>query len=175
MCRRHGLRSLAHGAQGDESEVNYQTDDASLIYCTSRSTVCLSRYAQWKVASGIHDVRKFALSLGGEFARQRDDGRHAQVTGLDWLVYAACESSGLDSVVHVHYGPVVYDEEVGEVLFARIPEHARCLAAHFFKCKKFEDQREYRFIVSAPGGRPIEDAFYMRITSELRSAFERLL
>ena len=94
MCRRHGLQSLAHGALGVETEVNYQTDDASLIYCTSRSTVCLSRYAQWKVASRIHDVGKFALSLGGEFARQRDDGRHAQVTGLDWLVYAACENSG---------------------------------------------------------------------------------
>ena len=174
MCRRHGLRSLPHGAQSVEAEVTYQTDDESFIYCTSRSTDRLSRYAQWKVASGIRDVPKFALSLGAEFARQRNDGRHAQVTGVDWLVASACKSSGLDSVVHVHHGPVVYDDEAGDVMFARIPEHARALAAHFFKRKKFEDHDEYRFVVSAPGGRPVEDEFYLGITPELRSVFERL-
>ena len=172
MYRRLGLRSLPHGARGVEAEVTYQTDDASLIYCTSRSTD-LSRHSQWKVASRIRDVPKFALSLGAEFARQRDDERHAQVTGLDWFMSAACKSSGLDSVVHVHHGPVVYDDEAGDALLARIPEHARALAAHFFKCKKFEDHDEYRFVVSAPGGRPIEDQFLLRITQELRSVFER--
>ena len=172
MYRRHGLRSPPHGAQSVEAEVTYQTDDASLIYCTSRSTD-LSRHSQWKVASRIRDVPKFALSLGAEFAKQRDDGRHVQVTGLDWFMSAARNSAGLDSVVHVHHGPVVYDDEAGDSLFARIPEHARALAAHFFKRKKFEDHDEYRFVVSASGGRPIEDEFYLRITPELRSGFER--
>ena len=76
--------------------------------------------------------------------------------------------------MHVHHRPVVYDDEAGAILFARVPEHARGLAAHFFKRRKFEDQNEYRFVVSAPGAQPIENEFYLRITPELRSVFERL-
>ena len=77
-------------------------------------------------------------------------------------------------VVQVHHGPVVYDDETGDTLFASVPDHARSLAAHFFKRKKFEDHEEYRFVVSSTGGRPIEDEFYLGITPELRSVFERL-
>ena len=174
MCRRHGLRNVPHGAHLVATEVTYQAEDASLIYCASRSTDGVARHAQWNVASRIHDVPNFALLLGAEFARQRDDGRHAPVTGLDWLVAAACRSSGSGSVVHVHHGPVVYDDAAGDALFARAPDLARGLAAHFFKRKEFEDQKEYRFVVSAPGGRPIDDEFYLTITPELRSVFERL-
>ena len=174
MCRRHGLRSVPHGAHHVAAEVTYQTDDASFIYCASRSTDRVSRHVQWSVASRIHDVPNLALLLGAEFARQRDDGRHAPVTGLDWLVDAVRKGSGLGSVAHVYHGPVVYDDEAGDALFARVPELARGLAAHFFKRKEFENQKEYRFVVSAPGGRPIEDEFYLRITPELRSVFERL-
>ena len=173
MYRRHGLRNPPRGARSVETEVTYQTGDAGLTYCTSRSTDRLFRHAQWKVASRIQDVPNFALSLGAEFARQRDPGRHGSVTGLDWLEAAVCGSSGLESVVYVHHGPVVYEDAAGDVLFARIPEYARGLAAYFFKRKKFEHQEEYRFVVSAAGGRPIEDVFYLRITSDLRSVFER--
>ena len=151
----------------------YATEDSSLIYCTSMTRLRVSRREQWKVASRIRDVPKIALLLGAEFSRQCDDGRHAAVTGLDLFAAAVCKSSGLDSVVHVHHGPVVYDDNPGEVLFERIPEHARGVAAHFFKRTEFEDQQEYRLVVSAPGGRPIEDEFYLMITPELRSVFER--
>lgn len=174
MGRRHGLRSMPRGAHHVAAEVTYQTEDASFIYCTSRSTGRVSRHAQWKVASRIHDVPNFALLLGAEFARQRDAGRHASVTGLDRLVAAACKNSGLDSVVHVHHGPVVYDDAAGDILLATVPEHARGLAAYFFKREEFKDQKEYRFVVSAPGGRAIEDECYLRITPELRSVFGRL-
>ena len=136
--------------------------------------VDVTRHEQWKVASRIRDVPGFALLLGAEFARQRDKGRQAAVTGLDRIVAAAVGSSGLKSVVHVHHGPVVYNDNAGEILFGKIPEHARGLAAHFFKCKDFAYQNEHRFVLSAPGGRPIEDEFYLRIYPELRSVFERL-
>ena len=160
------------GAHHVTARVTYATEDSSLIYCTSMARLRVSRREQWKVASGIRDVSKFALLLGAEFTRQCDEGRHAAVTGLDLLADAACHSSGLDSVVNVHHGPVVYDDNAGEVLFTKIPEHARAVAAHFFKRTEFEDQQEYRFVVSAPGGRPIEDEFYLMITPELRSVFE---
>ncbi len=172
MCRRHGVREMPQGADLVATETTYETEDTSLIYCTSRSMNRVSRYEEWKIASRICDVQTFSLSLGAEFARQRNAGRHAPVTGLDWVVAAACESSGLESAVHVHHGPVVYSDEAGDVLFASVPEHARGLAAHFFKRTKFQDQNEYRFVLSAPGGRPIEDEFYLRITPDLHPVFE---
>lgn len=95
------------------------------------------------------------------------------MTGTDLLVAAAVGRSGSESVVHVHHGPVVYGDNAGEVLFARVPEHARALAAHFFKRTEFEYQKEYRFVVSAPGGRPVEDEFYLNFAPDLRSVFER--
>ena len=173
FCKRHRVRDLPHGARLAAVEATYETDDTSLIYCTSRATDRVSRHAQWRVASRIRDARKFAVVLGAQFARQCDEGRHTAVTGLDLLIGAAVGSSGLDSAVHVHHGPVVYDDNAGDVLFARIPEHARGLAAHFFKRTEFEDQQEYRFVLSAPGGRPIKDEFYLKITADLRSIFER--
>ena len=173
MCRRHGVRTPPRGAHLVSTTVTYQTDDTSLIYCASRTGADVSQHEHWKVASCIRDVPEFALLLGAEFARQRDAGRHAAVTGLDWLVASAVGSSGRNSVVHVHHGPVVYADNAGEIVFGKIPEHARELAAHFFKRKDFEYQNEYRFVLSAPGGRPIEDEFYLRITPDLRSVFER--
>jgi hypothetical protein len=166
------VTDLPFGAHHATAEATYETDDRSLIYCTSTTRLRVSRREQWKVASYIRDVPKFALLLGAEFARQCDEGWHAAVTGLDLLAAAARQSSGLDTVVHVHHGPVVYDDKAGEVLFTKIPEYARGVAAHFFKRTEFEDQQEYRFVVSAPGGRPIKDEFYLMITPELRSVFE---
>ena len=173
VCRRYSVQSVPHGAHHVATEITYRTDDASLIYCTSQSTDRVSRHAQWNVASRIHDVPNLALLLGAEFARQRDDGRHATVTSRDQLLDTIRKELGLGSFVYVHHGPVVYDDEAGDVLFARFPELARGLAMHFFKRRKFEDQKEYRFFVYAPGGQPIKDEFYLRITPELRSVFER--
>ena len=173
MCRRHGVRAMPRGANLVATTVTYQTDDTSLIYCASGMGADVSRHEHWKVASRIREVPRFGLLLGAEFARQRDTRRHAAVTGLDRLVAAAVEGSGPASVVHVHHGPVVYSDHAGEIVFGKIPEHARGLAAHFFKRKDFEYQNEYRFVLSASGGRPIEDEFYLRITADLRSVFER--
>ena len=172
ICRRHGVQDVAHGAHRVTADITYQTDDTSLIYCTSRPGNRASRHEQWRIESRIHDVPKFALLLGAEFAKQRDEGRRTDLTVWDRLVTAAIQHSGLDSVVHVYHGAVVYDDNAGEALFARFPELARGLAAHFFKRTEFEDQHEYRYVLSAQGGRPAEE-FYLRITPELRSVFRR--
>lgn len=81
--------------------------------------------------------------------------------------------SGLDSAVHVHHGPVVYDDAAAEVILGRMPHHSRALAAHFFKRGAFKDQREYRFVLYGVGGRPLQDEIYLRITPDLRRVFER--
>ena len=173
MCRRHGVRDVPRGAHQVATTATYRTAATGLIYCASGPGADVSRHGHWKVASRIRDVPGFALLLGAEFAKQRDAGRHEAVTGLDRLVAAAVGCSGLESVVHVHHGPVVYGDNAGEVLFSRVPEYARALAAHFFKGEDFGYQNEYRFVVSSPGGRPVEDEFYLRIAPDLRSVFER--
>lgn len=173
FCERHSVQAVTQGTRFGTADVTYQTDDTGLIYCTSRAMSRASRHEQWRVASRIRDVPKFALLLGAEFARQCDEGRHRAVTVLDRLAAAGRKISGWNSVVQVHHGPVVYDDDAGEVLFARMPEHARGGAAHFFKRTEFEDQHEYRFVVSASGGRPIEDEFFLRITPEMRPVFGR--
>ena len=173
MCRRHGARNVPHGAHHVTADATYQTDDTSLIYCTSRAGNRASRHKQWRTESRIRDVPKLALHLGAEFAKQRGEGRRTDAPALDLVVNAAVRRSGLDSVVHVYHGAVVYDDNAGEALFARFPAHTRGLVAHFFKRTAFEDQHEYRFVLSAQGGRPAEDEFYLRITPELRSVFRR--
>ena len=150
FCIRHGTRGTLHGSHHNGSHL-LDTKDTGL-YCTSRSTKRISRHEHWKFASRIRDVPTFALFMGAEFARQRDAGRYAPVTGLDRLLATACEISGLESVVHVHHGRVVYDYEAGDALFARVPEYARGLAEHFFKRTRLQDQEECRLVLSAPGG-----------------------
>lgn len=174
LLGRHGAMRLPHGAHHVKAKTTYGTDDTTFIYCTSRSMDRVSGYEQWRVASCIRDVPRFALLLGAEFGRQRDGTRHAPVTGLDWLAVAASQSSGLDSVVRVYHGPVVYDDEAGEVLFGRIPGLARGIASHFFKRTRFKDQQEYRFVVAATGGRAIDQEFFLRISPNLRSVVQRL-
>ncbi len=173
FLKRHNVKSALQGAEHITTEVTYKTEDTSLIYCASRKNDLASQYKQWPVVSIIRDVPRFAVLLGAEFARQRDPSRHATVTGLEQLVSTAIESSELDSVVHVHHGAVVYNDNAGEVLFKKFPEHARSLAMRFFKGKAFEDQQEYRFVLSAPGRRPVQDEFFLRITPDLRRMFEK--
>ena len=172
MCQRHGVQSVTQDARFVTAKVTYQTDDTSLTYCTSRAESRAPRHEHWKVSSRIRDVPKLALLLGAELARQCDEGQR-EVTGLDGLVAAAVRSGGLDTVVQVHHGAVVYDDNAGEALFARFPEQARGLAAHFFKRTEFKDQQEYRFVLSTQGRRPVDNEFYLKITPELRSVFRK--
>ena len=173
MCRRHGVHTAPRDAQLVATNVTYKVEDTNLIYCTSRTNLGTSWPDQWRFASRIRDVPGFALLLGVEFARQFDRGRNGTLTDLDRLFTAIVQSSGSDSTVLVHHGPVVYEDNAGEILFARIPEHARGLAAHFFKRTEFKDQQEYRFVFSAQGSRPVEGEFYLHVTPELRSVFEK--
>lgn len=173
MLKMHGVHTAPHGAHLVSTEVTYAVEDTNLVFCTTRGSLSGSRPAQWKFASRIRDVPTLALLLGAEYAKQCNDGRHAPVTGLDYLFDAAVRGSGLDSVVRVHHGPVVYDDRAGETLFKRIPGHARGLAAHFFKRTIYQDQQEYRFVLSSPGGRPVEDEYYLEITPDLRRVFQK--
>ena len=170
---RHHAKSTLHGTQHIATEVVYQTDGTSLIYCTSRDSELSSRFEQWGVASVIRNIPRFTVLLGTEFARQRDEFRHAAVTGLDRIVDSANKISKFDSVVHVYHGPVAYHDNAGKILFEEVPEPARAITAHFYKGKTFENQREYRFVLYASGGRPVQDEFLLRITPDLRRMFEK--
>ena len=173
FLERQKAKYVLQGAEHIVTKVTYKTDDTSLIYCTSQENALASRYKQWGVASIIRDVPMFAALLGAEFAKQRDDSRHRAVTGLDLLANTAIEISKFNSIIHVYHGPVVYHNNVGKILFEKIPEQARALFSHFLKGKAFEDQQEYRFVLHAVGGRPVQDEFFLNITPGLRRMFEK--
>ena len=173
FCTRHGVHSTSLGARHVTTDVTYGTEDASLVYCTSRTEYGKPRYRQWNVGSVIRDVPKFSLLLGAEFARQSDESRNGPVTPLDQIVAAFLDIHEPAKVVHIHHGTVVYNDDAGEVLFSRFPEHERGLAAHFFKRSDFRDQHEYRFVLHSPGSRPLKDEFYLKISPELRAVFHR--
>ena len=173
FCERHGVHNIPQGAHHGVAEVTYETEGTSLVYCTSRTEYGKPRYRQWRVGSVIRDVPKFSLLLGAEFARQSDKRRYGPVTALDRLVTGSLDASELERVVHIHHGPVVYNDDAGEVLFSKIPDRAKGLAAHFFKRSKFMEQHEYRFVLASPGSRPLNDEFYLRISPELRAVFRR--
>ena len=170
---RHGVSDTPHGVPHVSTAVTYQTEDTSWIYCTSLTRDAASRHEHWKVACHIRDVPGFAVLLGAEFARQRNNERHAPVTSSDWLCDGSVRCSGVESAVQVHHGPVVYDDSAADTIFGRMPHQARALAAHFFKRKAFRDQQEYRFVLHGVGGRPLLDELYLRITPELRHAFRK--
>ncbi|MCY4428491.1 MAG: hypothetical protein OXC05_15880 [Halieaceae bacterium] len=173
FLNRHNVQSTLQGAEYVATKVTYKTEDTSLVYCTSRENDLASQYKQWGIASNISDVPRFAALLGAEFARQCDESRHTAITALDLIVGTAIANSEIDTVVHVYHGPVVYHANVGEILFKKIPGPARALSAYFLKGKAFEDQQEYRFVLTVPGGRPVQDEFFLNITPDLRSMFEK--
>ena len=173
ILERHKVKSVPQGAEHIATKMTYKTDDTSLIYCTSRENALPSRYKQSEVASIIRDVPRFATLLGAEFARQRDESRHTAVTGSDLRVDNEIENSEFDSIIRVYHGPVVYHDNVGKILLEKIPEQARALSSHFFKGKPFENQQEYRFVLYASGGRPVQDEFFLNITPGLRKMFEK--
>ena len=173
LLKRHNAPSTPLGAHHATAVVTYETENTSLIYCTSLARSAVFRHEHWQEACHIVDVPRFAVLLGAEFARQCDHERHAALTGLDLFCATAVQCSGLDSAVHVHHGPVVYDDAAAEVILGRVPHHSRALATHFFKRRAFKDQQEYRFVLYGVGGRPLRDEFYLRITPDLRCVFER--
>ena len=168
---RHGMHNTPQGAHHVAMSVTYGTENTRLVYCTSRAEYHQPRYRQWRVGSVIRNVPKFSLFLGAEFARQFDKRRYATVTPLDRIVTALLDASELERVVCIHHGPVVYNDDAGQVLFSRISHHAQGLAAHFFKRSTFRDQYEYRFVLNSSGRRPLKDQLYLRITPELRAFF----
>ena len=170
-CARHGVRNTSQGDHHVAADVTYGTENTNLVYCTSRAEYRQPRYGQWRVGSVIRNVPKLSLLLGAEFARQFDKRRYAPVTPLDRLFTAILDASGLERVVQIHHGCVIYRDDAAEVLFSKIPHHAQGLAAHFFKRSRFMDQYEYRFVLNSAGSRPLADQLYLRITPELRALF----
>ena len=97
------------------TDVTYGTENTNLVYCTSRAEYRQPRYGQWRVGSVILNVPKLSLLLGAEFARQFDKRRYAPVTPLDRLFTAILDASGLERVVQIHHGCVIYRDDAAEV------------------------------------------------------------
>ncbi len=128
-------------------------------------------------ATQIHDPDLFAAWLGIDFALTLDKKIDIELNHLDKHIYAQTnyrtslwEGSGpIDSIVHVYYGPVRYEDVSGQIdtqdQFFNPNAGPR---AWFTKKVGFEMQREYRFAVTTIGN-PVRPEHFIEVTPELRA------
>ena len=72
--------------------------------------------------------------------------------------------------IAVNHGPVIYldDDKIERLLNDYSEEHSGSIVP-FVKRKKYQEQQEYRFVVSVQFHSPNEDTFYLKVSDELRS------
>lgn len=131
----------------------------------------------YSAATRILDADAFAARLGVEFALGLDKSVDVELGPIDEFGYARSSyttnlwdgSRPIDSVVHVYYGPVNYEDVSG-----RVDKQAHWFdpnagpMAWFTKKSSFAKQNEYRFAVSTPGT-PVRQRHYIEVSPELRA------
>ncbi len=131
----------------------------------------------YSAATRILDADAFAARLGIEFALGLDKSMEVKVGPIDEIGYARSSysmslwdgSRPIESLVHVYYGPVNYEDVSG-----RVDKQAHWFdpnagpMAWFTKKGSFAKQNEYRFAVSTPGT-PVRQRHYILVSPELRA------
>ena len=170
VFERHHVPDIPRSAHLVQARVTYQVDGTALIYSTSKGEGDAPPNPKNQFGSVISDVSKFAKWLGIAFAQQVDEKSFAAVTGLERHIETSITGSQVDRTVHVHHGPVVYDDDSYETLVAnKVPLDQRGLAEHFFKGTELAYQDEYRFVLDMARKRPVQETLLLGITPELRS------
>ena len=131
----------------------------------------------YSAANCIRDPDAFAAWLGIDFALGFDKTAHVSLSLREELAYASIgypeysggDSRTIDTVVHVYYGPVNYEDVSG-----RLDTQANWFdpnagpVAWFTKRTSFANQNEYRFAVATPGT-PAQPLHYVAVSPELRA------
>lgn len=128
-------------------------------------------------ATQIHDPDLFAAWLGIDFALTLDKKIDIELNHLHKHIYAQTNyrtslwkgEGPIDSIVHVYYGPVRYEDVSGQIdtqdQFFNPNAGPR---AWFTKKVGFEMQREYRFAVTTIGN-PVRPEHFIAVSPELRA------
>ena len=173
------------------AELSFGSSSEPWIYCAAhyRDERELRRLREhfateygYTTATGIADPDAFATWLGIDFALGLDKTADVRLSAFEEIAYARSRydtslwegSHPIDTVVHVHHGPVRYEDQSGRV---DTPEHwydpDSGPKAWFTKRTSFRAQSEYRFAVSTLG-EPVEPKHYITVSPELRALVSAL-
>ena len=161
------------------AELSFRSTPEPWVYCASH--YCLncelrelkSRFGHGTAVTAISDPNAFARWLGIEFALTLDKMNDVRLGAMDRIAYALCPD--IDTVVHVHHGPVHYEDKSGRIASQEDFSDSRGgLRACFTKKTSFKFQSEYRFAISTLGA-PVEPTHYITVSPELRELCHELL
>lgn len=184
-------KTVVAAATVSRAELSFGSSSEPWIYCAAhyRDGRELHRLREhfateygYTTATGIADPDAFATWLGIDFALGLDKTADVKLSALEELAYARSRyetslwegSNPIDTVVHVHHGPVRYEDQSGRV---DTQEHwydpDSGPRAWFTKRTAFRAQSEYRFAVSTLGD-PVEPKHYITVSPELRALVSAL-
>ena len=176
--------TVVTAAAVSRAELSFGSSHEPWVYCAAhyRDQRELRRLREhfateygYTTATGIADPDAFATWLGIDFALALD--KTADVKLGAQIGYARSRydtslwegSNPIDTVVHVHHGPVRYEDRSGRV---DTQEHwfdpDAGPRACFTKRTSFRAQSEYRFAVSTLDD-PVEPKHYITVSPELRA------
>ena len=167
------------------SRVSFASSREPWIYCASHYELdrelrqLKDHFAEkygYTAAARIRDPNAFAMWLGIDFALNLNKATDVKLGALDKINYARSSynanlrpgSGQIDTVVHVCYGPVCYEDSSGCIATQEdwFDPHAGP-RAWFTKKTCFTSQCEYRFAVSTIGD-PVKPRHYIDVSPELR-------
>ena len=168
------------------ASISFAASREPWVYCGSHYQLdrelrrLKDRFAEqygYTAASKICDPDAFAACLGIDFTLNLNKTTDVKLGILDeiWLwaqqlqsnLWPDC-SSRVDTIVHVHHGPVHYEDHSGNIATQEdwVDIHGGP-RAWFTKRMDLASQSEYRFAVSALGD-PVEPRHYIDVSAELR-------
>lgn len=183
--------TVVTAAAVSQAELSFRSSHEPWVYCAAhyRDERELHRLREhfatkygYTTATGIADPDAFATWLGIDFALALDKTADVKLGALEEIGYARSRydtslwegSNPIDTVVHVHHGPVRYEDRSGRV---DTQEHwfdpDAGPRACFTKRTSFRAQSEYRFAVSTLGD-PVEPKHKITVSPELRALVSAL-
>ena len=163
---------------GARAELSFRSTPEPWVYCAAHYYLnrelreLKARFGHGKAVTAIPDPDAFARWLGIEFALTLDKMNDVRLGPLDQIAYALCPD--IDTVVHVHHGPVHYEDESGRIATQEdFSDSNGGLKACFTKKTCFKFQSEYRFAVSTLG-EPVKRKHWIRVSPELRELCHEL-
>ena len=158
------------------ARMTLSSGNGAWVYCTSNRPNSIIEYQKLKkrffdendysAVTKIKDPDAFALRLGLDIALMDDLSEYVKLDGLAMLINAI-DGDAVDRIVHVHHGPVIYEDQSGVLRDQKDfggPGGGIC--ATFTKRTKFQYQAEYRFAVS-PLGVPKQNKLMLPVSKEL--------
>ena len=183
-----GMETIKKGLE--ESPFNFRNSSVSLkwahkgfwMYCTSINTnMNHKRTERMESLSSDYDfITK--IEKPSEFAKQlgRDVGKHISIhknLKCDYPDFhirkkriIAKHGVGIgEHLIFVNHGPIIYlDEDKIQEFMNNIPNVEGGSIIPFVKRKKYENQQEYRFVVSVQWHSPTEDILDLQVSDDLR-------